>query len=138
MRAPGMPSATSTKFTWREISCGDALIRSEEGELLAGRFGEYGWVVGKIRTGANKGKFVLAAAAATDGSDKPYGILAFDVDATVDGDTACEVHIAGDFDEDALIYGPGTTKEATKLAFEGRPIFLKRVAGGTEIGGIVD
>ena len=135
MRRPGFPSATNYQYVRTELSAGDALVRHDSGELKQGQVLVEGAVVGKIGSGADKGKFVLSLAAATDGSEKPYGVLAFDVDATEE-DTACEVRIAGDTNEDALVIGAGHTLDTVKDAFAGTPHFLRKVRGAAEIGGV--
>lgn len=131
----GFPSVTNYEYRRTELNAGDALRRTSSGELLKGQVLQENSVVGRIASGANKGKFVWSLAAATDGSQVPFGILAYDVDATED-DAACEVFIAGDQNENALIIGAGHTLESVKAAFAGTPNFVKRVAGGAEYGGL--
>lgn len=62
---------------------------------------------------AGSGKLKKAALAATDGSQRVYGILAEDVDAT-SADAECVVYLTGQFNEDALTFGTGLTKANTK------------------------
>ena len=131
----GFPSAANYQYVRSELNAGDALRRSTSGELLKGQVLLEGAVLGKIGSGANKGKFVLSLAAANDGSEKPFSILAYDVDAT-DDDTACDSFIAGDMNQNALIIGAGHTLETVKAAFEGTPVFIKTVRGGAEYGGV--
>jgi hypothetical protein len=58
-------------------------------------------------------KLKKAALAATDGSQRVYGVIAEEVDAT-SADAEAVVYLTGEFNEDALTFGTGLTKTNTK------------------------
>src|SRR6056297_1429596 len=64
-----------------------------------------GTVLGKITA---SGKLVACDKDATDGSEKPFGVLYEDVD-TTDADKVAVIYLQGSFNKDALIFVDGTT-----------------------------
>lgn len=68
----------------------------------------------------------LAATAATDGSQAPYGILAHDADASTD-EVLVQVYTYGDFDETALSFGTGHDADTVRDALRARGIHLVSV-----------
>lgn len=90
--------------------------------LISGQNLARGAVVGVITA---SGKLTLSLSAAADGSQTPYGILADDCNATA-GDLAnCPVHVAGEFNEAALILGASHTIASIRAGLRDRGIFLK-------------
>ncbi|MCP4352297.1 MAG: head decoration protein [Desulfobacterales bacterium] len=82
-----------------------------------------GTVVGKITA---TGKIVKSLAAASDGSKDPIGILVEDVDASA-ADVIAPVYKAGVFNPDSLTLGTGHSEATVKAAFEGTPLFLRKL-----------
>lgn len=77
-----------------------------------------------VTVAAGAGKYILATAAATDGSADPAGwvILAEDTDASSTGnnaDTLCPVYRAGEFDTNYMTFGSGLTAASVKASLEG-------------------
>lgn len=66
-----------------------------------------------ITVGTGTTKATLAAAAATDGSQSPSLVLAYDVDATA-GDVEAIAYESGDFIKEQLIFGAGLTADGTR------------------------
>lgn len=71
----------------------------------------------------------LAAAAATDGSQVPFGILAHDADASA-AEVEVLVYIHGDFNEWALSFGAGHTADTVRDALRARGIHLVSMNNG--------
>ena len=86
------------------------------GALVAART-----VVGRVT--ATK-KLVKAVKTATDGSQNPIGIAVQAVDAST-ADAVGPVYKAGVFDPTKLVIDPSFTAEDVRLAFEGRPLFIR-------------
>ncbi|SLN77585.1 head decoration protein [Oceanibacterium hippocampi] len=99
------PSRTSEAYTPDSLHGGDFPIRTLPGTLITGQNLARGALLGKITVG---GKLTLSLAAAEDGSEVPYGILAEAVDATA-GDKPAIVYVAGDFVENEITFGAGHT-----------------------------
>ncbi len=68
-------------------------------------------------------KWKLSAAAATDGSQTPRGILAEDADATA-ADVECLIYVRGDVAENALTLGAGHTLASIREGLRARGITL--------------
>lgn len=80
-----------------------------------------GAVLGKVTA---SGKLVLSTAAANDGSEVPYAILADDdVDATA-ADVEAMAYFNGPFNAAALTFGAGHTAASTFDALRDKGIFL--------------
>lgn len=124
MNQMGFPDYRTDALPRKEIVAGHFPQPSEPAVLKKGQKLPEGAVVGVIETGTDKGKIVLSVKAATDGSQKPVGILAFDVDAT-DEDSDCEYFVGGQYQQDALTYGAGHDVASVKAAFAGTALFLK-------------
>jgi hypothetical protein len=71
-------------------------------------------------------KYVKSAAAATDGSQIPVGILAEDCDATA-GDASCLIYERGDFADIALTLGTGHTVASIRAGLAARGILIVTV-----------
>ncbi|MCY9511874.1 head decoration protein [Paenibacillus larvae] len=78
-----------------------------------------GTVLGRI---AEDGKLVPVDSSKTDGSEKPFAVLAETVDATKE-DKAVAVYFTGEFNKDALIFGGSDTLDQHEVAL--REIFVK-------------
>lgn len=78
-----------------------------------------GTVVGIIT--ASK-KAVAVDSSKSDGSEKPYGVLAEDAEA----DSIATVYLTGEFNENVLIFGGDDTAETHKRALREIGIFLKK------------
>ncbi|KAI94087.1 hypothetical protein T281_12825, partial [Rhodomicrobium udaipurense JA643] len=61
---------------------------------------------------------------ATDGSEKPVGFLAVDVDAT-GADTDAPVYKFGVFDSGAIVIDASWTLSEVRAAFDRSPIFIR-------------
>lgn len=75
---------------------------------------------------AGSGKYKLATANATDGSEVPDAILVDYADASA-GDCNCGAYRTGEFNVNKLILGQGITVAICSQAFRTRGIFLKSV-----------
>jgi hypothetical protein len=73
---------------------------------------------------AGSGKYVLATAAATDGSAEPVAILA-DYAAASGGDITSGAYLMGEFNGNALTLGDGITLAAATAALRKLSIFIK-------------
>lgn len=99
-----------------DIVTGGITVASGAGVLARGS------VLGKVTA---SGKYVLATAAANDGSQNPSVILAENVDAT-SADVACEAYQTGEFTEGALTLGAGLTVDGIRAAMRALSIFFKK------------
>jgi hypothetical protein len=79
-----------------------------------------------VTVAAGSGKYKRAVAAATDGSQRPVGILVEDTDATA-GDKAAAIYATGEFNEAALNFGAGHDANSVRAALEALNIYLKTV-----------
>jgi hypothetical protein len=79
-----------------------------------------------ITVAAGSGKFKRAVAAATDGSQRPVGILVESDDATA-GDKAASAYRTGEFNEAALNFGAGHDANSVRAALEALQIYLRTV-----------
>jgi hypothetical protein len=78
---------------------------------------------------AGSGNYVLANAAATDGSQNPVAILADYADPTA-GAVNGPLYLTGEFNQTAMTFGEGLTPANTAAALRVLGIFLKGVPGG--------
>lgn len=77
-----------------------------------------------ITVAAGSGKYKRAVAAATDGSQRPVGILIEDTDASA-GDKAAAIYRTGEFNEAGLNFGAGHDANSVRAALEALQIYLK-------------
>lgn len=103
---------------------GNFPLVTENGTVLAGQNLTRGTLLGKIEL---SGKVVKSLAAADDGSQHPYAILARDVDASLE-DRGGEWYLAGQFNQEKVIFGTGHTVASTKAALRDLSIFLEAVS----------
>jgi hypothetical protein len=110
--------------TYDRLLAGDnVLLVTAEGIVLSGAgVLTRGAVLGKVTA---SGKLVLVDSDGTDdGRRTPYAILAEDIDAS-SADHKVVVYLAGEFNEDALTFGTGDTKETHRAALRDLNIYLK-------------
>ncbi|MHB1297288.1 MAG: head decoration protein [Gemmatimonadaceae bacterium] len=79
-----------------------------------------------ITVAAGSGKYKLAAAAATDGSQRPVGILVEDTDASA-ADAAASLYRTGEFNPAALTFGAGHSESTVRAPLEALQIYLRSV-----------
>jgi len=94
---------------------------TDAGTLITGQNLARGAVLGRITA---SGKFTLAVDTAVDGSQTPVAILVHDIDATA-ADKACQVYIAGVFNNDELTWDASYTATEQLSEFDGTPIVTR-------------
>lgn len=119
-----IPGMTVETYAPNKLVAGLTQLVTENMVLAAGAALPRGAVVGRITV---TGKATLATAAATDGSQVPYGILADYYDATLADVGNAAVHVKGEFNENAITLGAGMTLAAVHDALRDGGIFLKPV-----------
>ena len=97
---------------------------TEKGTLTAGQNLKRGALLGKVTAG---GKLVQSIATATDGSEKPVGVLMHDMNATADAEV--DMYVRGDFNQDRIGYGAGQTPDSVRAALADAGIFLHKRYG---------
>lgn len=114
---------SSTTYTPIELLAGDAMVQTDDGQvLITGQNLAQFTVVGRITA---SGKLTQWAPAANDGSQIAVGILIHATNAT-SADKTCQIYTAGCFNVAALVWPSGvTTLAARKAAFERSPISVK-------------
>jgi hypothetical protein len=87
-----------------------------------------GDVLGKVDDGTDPGAHILSLSAANDGSQKPVGILAVDIDASEEAVTA-PVYYSGEFAASHLTFGTGHDAETVEEAFRAAaaPLFIREL-----------
>ena len=120
---PQYPSQSSESYTPDRLVAGMTQLVSETGILVAGQALPRGALMGRITA---TGKLTLSLAAATDGSQVPYGVLLDAFDATA-ADVVCGVYIKGEFDPASITFGAGQTQAGLHDALRAMGIFLKPV-----------
>jgi len=78
------------------------------------------------------GKVILSLAAAADGSETPYAVLANDVDTSASGtnaDTEVVIYLTGSFVEEEVTFGTGHTQASTKDGLRNLQIFIRKYSG---------
>lgn len=118
---PEYPSQRIEFYAPDNVVGGGTQLVSETGILAAGQSLPRGAVIGRITA---SGKLTLSIAAATDGSQVPYGVLYDEFDATA-GDMRCGYYIAGEFNAHILMLGAGHTLASVHDALRTLGIFLK-------------
>jgi len=119
--SPFQPGVTQDAFVPDQLIGGDLKIVTHAGRTITGGAYARGTVLGKITA---SGKYTIALAAATDGSQTPIAILVDDVDASA-GDALGGIYAMGEFNERAVTLGAGTTLAAARSALEIQNIYLK-------------
>lgn len=96
-------------------------VFGENVTIVSGQNLAAGAVIGQITSG---GKYKLALAASSDGSEDPVAILAEACDAS-GGDKTAYVYYAGGFRERGLVFGTGITAAAFRRILAQRGIFIQ-------------
>lgn len=84
-----------------------------------------------IAASIGSGAYKLASAAAVDGSQTPVAILADYADASL-GNVTGPIYIMGEFNSNALTFGPGITLAAAKPVLRLNNIFLKNSVSASD------
>ena len=122
------PHQAIETYTPDNLVAGVTQLVSETGTLAAGQALPRGALIGRITA---SGKFTLSLAAATDGSQNPYGILLDDYDATAGDLAGAGVYVKGEFNPNAMTFGAGQTPAGLHDALRTLGIFLKPVVPAT-------
>lgn len=80
-----------------------------------------GTLLGKITA---SGKYVKSLSASSDGSEVPTAILATDTDATA-ADVKSNAYFAGEFNQEAVVFGTAHTAASVKAGLRNLNIHLK-------------
>lgn len=91
--------------------------------LAAGRVYERGAVLGVVTA---TGKAAMVDSSKTDGTEKPYAVLAQTIDATL-ADATAPVYLTGEFNAAALKFGGTDTASKHKAAMRQLSLFVKTV-----------
>jgi len=113
---------SQTKLDHDNLIAGDFHAVMDKVVVKAGSAYRRGTVVGLLSTDE---KAVAIDSTKTDGSERPYGILADDIDAT-DSDMEAVVYVTGEFNENRLIFGGTDKAETHKKALREMGIFLRK------------
>lgn len=112
---------TPEEFNWDRLLAGDYPIMSRSATLISGENRTKGAVLGRITA---SGKYKLSVAAAGDGSEVPIAILSKNTDASA-GDVVTIIYESGEFNEEALTFGAGHTKDSVRDGLRNLNIYLK-------------
>lgn len=114
-------------FSPQQFFAGPSEAKNKTEILISGQNLNRGAVLGRITA---SGKLTLSNSGASDGSQTPVAILAYDTNATA-GDRTTQVYVSGEFNIDALQWHASYTTEALKLnAFLApSPIVMKKLYG---------
>lgn len=113
---------SQTKFDHDNLIAGDFHAVTDKVIVKAGSAYRRGTVVGLLTADA---KAVAVDSTKTDGSEKPYGILTDDIDAT-ESDMETVVYLTGEFNENRLIFGGTDKAETHKKVLREMGIFLRK------------
>lgn len=109
-------------FNYDNLIAGDnVFLVTEPVTILAGQNLARGALLGRITA---SGKYISSLSAAADGSQTPTAILAETIDATA-ADKAAIVYLAGEFNENKVLFGTGHTIASTKAGLRDNNIYLK-------------
>jgi len=125
---PQYPSQAVYTYAPDNLIAGLTQVVSENGTLLAGQALPRGALLGRITA---SGKLNLSTAAATDGSQVPYGILYDAYDATAGDLVGVGVYIKGEFNPNAMTFGAGQTVASVKDTLRDAGIYIKPVVTAT-------
>lgn len=125
-------SGTLGSYVPTQLFAGEVDVVTNNDTVLTGKVLARYTVLGRIT--ASK-KLVAWDPAATDGSEKPMGILAVPLDTSATGtnaDTAAPYYVAGGFNHEALVWPAAvSTLAARKAAFDKSPIVIGSLRGAT-------
>ena len=114
------PMARTASYAALALVITDHPVVTRPVTVASGNNLKRGALVGKIT--ASK-KVVLSLSAASDGSEKPYGVLMEDVDAT-DGDKAGRVYRLAGIDETLVTFGAGHTADTVRDELDAQGLHL--------------
>lgn len=118
---PQVPGFRSDAYNPDRLIAGSADLITETAVIAAGANLERGTLLGVVTA---TGKFVQSAAAASDGSQTPVAILV-DFAPAASADASAGIYVAGEFNENAVLYGAGHSAASVKAALRARGIYLK-------------
>ena len=118
---PQTPGIYAETYVPDQLIAGQHDIVTANGTFLTGAIVQRGAVLGMITASS---KYVLALAAATDGSQTPVAIAADYIDPTL-GDVNGALYLAGEFNGAALTLGTGITLAAATAALRPLSIYIK-------------
>lgn len=119
--SPQIPGIYAETFIPDQLIAGHHQLVTDNVTVLAGQVFPRGAVLGRITA---SGKYVVALAAAADGSQNPAVVAVDNVDATA-GDVTTGVYLAGGFNGAALTLGTGITLAAATAALRPLSIYVK-------------
>lgn len=120
--APGVVSLGS--FDPNQILAGDFQRVTDSVDIPMGNVLAAGTVLGKV---TSTGHCVAVDSSKSDGSEKVYGVLAEDVDAT-DRVVRSVAFLTGEFAEQRLVFGGSDTADTHRAAARALSIFFKDTA----------
>jgi hypothetical protein len=118
---PQVPGFRSEAYSPDRLIAGSADLITETAVIAAGANLERGTLLGVITA---SGKFVQSVAGAGDGSQTPIAILV-DYAPAASADATAGIYVAGEFNENAIIYGTGHSAASVKAGLRARGIYLK-------------
>lgn len=123
-----IPGIAADAFIPDQLIAGPHQLVTDTVTVVSGQTVVRGAVLGMITA---SGKYVLALAAANDGSQVPSAIAADYVDASA-GDALGGVYLAGEFNGNALVLGAGITLAAAKAALRPQSIYVKSAVSAAD------
>lgn len=118
---PQIPGISAETFIPDQLIAGRHPLVTDSVTVLAGQVFPRGSVLGRITA---SGKYVVALAAAADGSQNPAVVAVDNVDAT-GADVNAGVYLAGEFNGAAMTLGTGITIAAAAAALRPLSIYVK-------------
>ena len=119
--SPQIPGIYAETYIPDQLIAGRHAIVTDTVTVLAGQVFPRGAVLGRVTA---SGKYVLALAAAADGSQNPAVVAVDNVDATA-GDMSAGVYVAGEFNGAAMTLGTGITLAAAAAVLRPLSIYVK-------------
>lgn len=111
------------EMQYDQLIVGSFPVVMDSVKLIAGRAYKRGSVIAIV---AADEKGTVVDSSKTDGSEKPYAILAEDTDAT-NADVVAPVYLSGEFNQDDLICGGSDNVSKHKAALRNLNIYIKQV-----------
>ena len=105
------------------VTFGNAVLAGGQGVLARGT------LLGQVTA---TGKYLVATAAATDGSQVPSAVLADSYDTTLGDVTGAGLYLTGEFNANRVIFGAGVTAASAFAALRGVNIFLKSAVSAAD------
>lgn len=116
--SPGMKSSV---FVPDQLVISSRLLVTDSGTVTGGKY-KRGTVLGMV---AATKKLTACLKTANDGSEKPYAILADDVDSVTHGEQTCGLYLAGEFNKSLVTIDASWTLADMTMALRPVSIFLK-------------